>query len=121
MIELYSELLGVNYAWDKYDQSIIPDFTYGGMENVSATTQTDLALHPAGGEPEASGRGLAAHELAHQWFGDLTTTADLADISVNEVITTYMEAVQEEETRRWGAAQLHWWGQQQQAMQAGQD
>ena len=47
MIELYSQLLGVPFQWDKYDESVIPDFTYGGMENVSATTQTDLALHPA--------------------------------------------------------------------------
>ena len=120
MIELYSQLLGVNYAWDKYDQSIIPDFTYGGMENVSATTQTDLALHPAGAEPEGSGRALAAHELAHQWFGDLTTTADWADIWLNEGITTYMESVQNEKTRGWDAGQLSWWGQQQQAMQADQ-
>ena len=121
MIDLYSQLLGVSYPWDKYDQSIIPDFTYGGMENVSATTQTDLALHPAGGEPEASGRGLVAHELAHQWFGDLTTTADWADIWLNEGITTYMESVHNEKTRGWDAGQLSWWGQQQQAMQADQN
>ena len=57
MIELYSQVLGVNFPWDKYDQSIIPDFTYGGMENVSATTQTDLALHSAASEPGNSGRG----------------------------------------------------------------
>ena len=47
MIEIYSRVLGVNFPWAKYDQSVIPDFTYGGMENVSATTQTDLALHGA--------------------------------------------------------------------------
>jgi aminopeptidase N len=121
MIELYSEVLGVNFAWDKYDQSIIPDFTYGGMENVSATTQTDLALHPVGDEPDGSGRGLNAHELAHQWFGDLTTTATWADIWLNEGITTYMESVQEEKTRGWDAAQLNWYSEQQQAMQADQN
>ena len=57
MIEIYSRVLGVNFPWAKYDQSVIPDFTYGGMENVSATTQTDLALHGAGGEPEIIGQG----------------------------------------------------------------
>jgi len=57
MIEIYSRVLSVNFPWSKYDQSVIPDFTYGGMENVSATTQTDLALHGAGGEPELTGRG----------------------------------------------------------------
>ncbi|MGH7523261.1 MAG: M1 family metallopeptidase, partial [Gemmatimonadales bacterium] len=121
MIELYSQLLGVNFPWDKYDQSIIPDFTYGGMENVSATTQTDLALHSAATEPASNGRGLDAHELAHQWFGDYTTTADWADIWLNEGITTYMESVQEEKTRGWDDAELNWYNQQQAAMQADQN
>jgi aminopeptidase N len=119
MIELYSQLL-VPFPWAKYDQSAIPDFTYGGMENVSATTQTDEALHSAGDEPESSGRGLVAHELAHQWFGDLTTTADWADAWLNEGMATYMESVEYEKTRGWDAGQLSWIGQQQQAMAADQ-
>jgi len=118
MIEIYSEILGVNFPWAKYSQSVIPDFTYGGMENVSATTQTDLALHAEGGEPENNGRGLDAHELAHQWFGDLTTTATWAHAWLNEGLTTYMESVEEEKSRGWDAAQLNWIGQQRQAMAA---
>ena len=117
MIELYSRLL-VPYPWAKYDQSAIPDFTYGGMENVSATTQTDQALHSAGDEPENEGRGLVAHELAHQWFGDLTTTADWAEAWLNEGMATYMESVQNEKTRGWAAGQLSWIGQQEEAMAA---
>jgi aminopeptidase N len=120
MIELYSQLL-VPFPWAKYDQSAIPDFTYGGMENVSATTQTDEALHSAGDEPEQSGRGLVAHELAHQWFGDLITTADWAEAWLNEGMATYMESVQNEKSRGWDAGQLSWIGQQQQAMQADQN
>jgi aminopeptidase N len=118
MIELYSQVLGVPFAWDKYDQSIIPDFTYGGMENVSATTQTDLALLATGDQSDFAVRGLDAHELAHQWFGDLTTTATWAHIWLNEGITTYMESVQEEKTRGWDAAELNWYQEQQQAMGA---
>ena len=117
MIELFSQLL-VPFPWAKYDQAAIPDFTYGGMENVSATTQTDEALHSAAGEPESSGRGLVAHELAHQWFGDLTTTADWADAWLNEGMATYLESVQAEMTRGRDAGELEWIGQQQQAMQA---
>ncbi|MDE3216458.1 MAG: HEAT repeat domain-containing protein [Gemmatimonadota bacterium] len=118
MIELYSRLTGVPFPWDKYDQSWIPDFTYGGMENVSATTQTDLSLPGAGNDPMEGSRGLVAHELAHQWFGDYETTANWANAWLNEGLTTYMESVQNEKTRGWDAAQLEWWGQQQQAMQA---
>jgi aminopeptidase N len=118
MIEIYSRVLGVNYPWAKYDQAIIPDFTYGGMENVSATTQTDLALHDASSEPEWSGRGLNAHELAHQWFGDLTTTATWAHAWVNEGLTTYMESVHEEQSRGREAAQWNWINEQRQAMNA---
>ena len=117
MIETYSRVLGVPFPWDKYDQSIIPDFTYGGMENVSATTQTDQALAPAGSPIDAV-RSLVAHELAHQWFGDLTTAATWAHIWLNEGLTTYMESVQEEKTRGWDAGELEWLGQQQQAMAA---
>ncbi len=118
MIEIYSRVLGVNFPWAKYDQAVIPDFTYGGMENVSATTQTDLALHGAGGEPEVNGRGLDAHELAHQWFGDLTTTATWAHAWLNEGLTTYMESVQNEKSRGWEAGQLSWIDQQRQARDA---
>ncbi len=118
MIEIYSQVLGVNYPWPKYSQAVIPDFTYGGMENVSATTQTDLVLHGAEGEPEESGRGLAAHELAHQWFGDLTTTATWSHAWLNEGLTTYMESVQNEKSRGWSAGQRSWYNQQQEAMGA---
>ena len=117
MMEIYSRVLGVNFPWDKYDQSIIPDFTYGGMENVSATTQTDQALVPVGAEPDAV-RGLVAHELAHQWFGDYTTAATWAHIFLNEGLTTYMESVQDEHSRGWDDAELEWLGQQREAMGA---
>ena len=116
MIELFSRLL-VPFPWAKYDQSAVADFTYGGMENVSATTQTDDALHPASSEPFEA-RGLVAHELAHQWFGDLTTTADWADAWLNEGMATYLESVQTEMTRGLAAAEEEWTGQQEQAMAA---
>ena len=108
----------MNFPWAKYDQAVIPDFTYGGMENVSATTQTDSAATGASGEPEFSGRSLISHELAHQWFGDLTTTATWAHAWVNEGLTTYMESVHEEQSRGREAAQWNWINQQRQAMQA---
>ena len=116
-IELYSQLL-VPYPWPKYDQAAVPDPAYGGLENVSATSQTDLALHGAGDEPESSGRWLVTHELAHQWFGDLVTTAGWADAWLNEGLATYMESVEAEKTRGPDAGALAWIQQQEQAMAA---
>ncbi len=118
MIEVYSRLLDLPFPWDKYDQSWIPDFTYGGMENVSATTQTDLDLPGPGNDPWEGSRSLVAHELAHQWFGDYETTANWANIWLNEGFATYMESVENEMTRGWSTAQLEWYQQQQSAMNA---
>ena len=67
--------LGYRYPWVKYDQIVVDDFMYGGMENTTATVLTDRTLHLAKDEPSTSSRGLVAHELAHQWFGDLVSIA----------------------------------------------
>ncbi|HWD38804.1 MAG TPA: M1 family aminopeptidase, partial [Fimbriimonas sp.] len=53
-------------------------------ENVSCTTQTIGALFPATAKPNQDSTGLVAHELAHQWFGDLITTHDWSHIWLNE-------------------------------------
>lgn len=73
MIELFSTLTGVDYPFDKFAQEVVGDFIYGGMENTTAVTQTIRTLHKPDTEPVNDSTGLVAHELAHQWFGDLIT------------------------------------------------
>ena len=97
-VDFFSRKTGVAYPWAKYDQIVIPEFQYGGMENVSATSQNDSEiLHPAWSEPQANSIDLMSHELGHQWFGDLLTTKSWAHVWLNEGFATFMEEAFHEE------------------------
>lgn len=93
MIEFFSTKLGVPYAYPKYSQVAALDFIYGGMENTSSTTQTALTLHDERAHLDFSSDPLVAHELAHQWFGDLVTCKDWSHAWLNESFATYFEAL----------------------------
>jgi aminopeptidase N len=84
MVRFYSELTGVKYPWSKYSQATVADYMFGGMENVSATTQTITTLHRHADQPLNDSEGLVLHELAHQWFGDYVTTPNWSHIWINE-------------------------------------
>jgi aminopeptidase N len=91
MIETFSRLTGVDYPWPRYDQVVVHDFVFGGMENIGCTTMIDSLLvdprTPAEWDPDA----LVSHELAHQWFGDLVTCQDWSQGWLNESWATFME------------------------------
>jgi len=93
MIDFFSKKLGVPYPYAKYSQVAAIDFIYGGMENTSCTTQTALTLHDARAHIDFSSDPLVAHELAHQWFGDLVTCKDWSHAWLNESFATYFEAL----------------------------
>jgi len=113
MMEHFSQLLGVDYAWPRYDQVVVHDFVFGGMENVACTTMTELLLADERAALESRATSLVAHELAHQWFGNLVTCQDWSQGWLNESWATYMEALWTEHDRpqdeaiwyRWETAQ----------------
>lgn len=91
MVKFFSEKIGVRYPWDKYAQVPATDFIFGGMENTTATIQTETTLHDDRAHLDFSSNPLVSHELAHQWFGDMLTCRDWSHGWLNEGFTTYME------------------------------
>ena len=95
MIDFFSNRIGFAYPYEKYSQVAVTDFIFGGMEHTTVTTQTDDALHDERAHEEAKyfSEGLCAHELAHQWFGDLITCKDWSHLWLNESFATYFDAL----------------------------
>src|ERR1043166_424048 len=93
IMEFFNQEIGVPYPWPKYDQVCVNDFVAGGMENTSATTLTDRTLCTDDTENIHSSDSLVAHEMAHQWFGDLVTCKDWSHIWLNEGFATYYDAL----------------------------
>ncbi len=95
IMAFFEEEIGIPYPWAKYDQVVVDDFGWGGMENTTITTLNDRTLHTTETENLRDSQGLVAHELAHQWFGDLVTCKDWSHVWLNEGFATYYDALYE--------------------------
>jgi len=94
MIAFYSRILGVEFPWNKYSQMTARDYVSGAMENTTATLHTDALQQNArqlvdGNKYEE----YVAHELFHQWFGDLVTCESWSNLTVNESFANYSETL----------------------------
>ncbi len=92
MVKFFSEKTGVKYPYPKYAQTMGYEFN-GGMENISATTQTDSMIVDERTLLDEDQDSLQSHELAHQWFGDYVTCRDWSEIWLNESFATYMQTL----------------------------
>ncbi|MDB5121457.1 MAG: Membrane alanyl aminopeptidase [Sphingobacteriales bacterium] len=91
MMQFFSKKLGVDYPWDKYSQIVVRDFVSGAMENTSATVLFDKMNMTEGQYLDQDYEDFIAHELFHQWFGDLVTAESWSNLSLNESFATYGE------------------------------
>ncbi len=95
MMDLFSDITGYPYPWEKYGHAIVQDFIFAGQENVSISTLTDGTIHDASAHLDRNSDGLVAHELAHQWFGNLVSFRDWSEVWLSEGFATYLTLLSE--------------------------
>ncbi|MDO1500413.1 M1 family metallopeptidase [Winogradskyella maritima] len=86
--EMESEI-GVPFPWQNYKQIPVHDFLYAGMENASATIFSDAFVVDSIGFNDKNYINVNAHEMAHQWFGDLVTAKSGEHHWLQEGFATY--------------------------------
>jgi aminopeptidase N len=93
MLDLFSALTGVEYPYPTYREVFVQRFLYTGMENTTSTVMHRRVLgtddDPAQGD---GGESVTAHELAHQWYGDLLTCDTWTELWLNEGFATFFAA-----------------------------
>jgi len=99
IIRFFSDYTGYPYPYKHYTQIAVPEFVFGGMENFTVTTQTDLTLHDDRARLDMDSNGLVAHEAAHMWFGDIVTARTWSHAWLHESFATYFDALYTRESK----------------------
>ncbi len=97
ILEFLEKKTGVEYPWQNYKQIPVRNFLYAGMENTGATIFSDLFLIDSTAFADRNYVNVNAHEMAHQWFGDLVTAASGEHHWLQEGFATYYALLAEKE------------------------
>ena len=103
MIAYFEKRLGVPFPWQKYDQIVVRDFVSGAMENTTASIFMEELLLDEREALDSEWDYIIAHELFHQWFGDLVTAESWSNLTLNEAFANYSEYLWNE--KRYGQDQ----------------
>ena len=97
MIAFFEKILGTPYPWPKYAQITGQDYVSGAMENTTSTLHAAWAQQNARELTDGNQwEPVIAHELFHQWFGDLVTAESWSNLTVNESFADYSEYLWDE-------------------------
>lgn len=89
--------IGMPYPWQNYKQVPVRDFLYAGMENTTATFFSEAFVVDSTGFNDRNYVNVNAHELAHQWFGNLVTEKTNEDHWLQEGFATYYALLAEKD------------------------
>ncbi|RDC64779.1 M1 family aminopeptidase [Adhaeribacter pallidiroseus] len=96
MMEFFSKKLGVDFPWQKYASVVVRDYVSGAMENTTASVFMESLQLSRRELLDTNWDFIIAHELFHQWFGDLVTLESWANLPLNESFANYSEYLWEE-------------------------
>jgi aminopeptidase N len=97
LLDFFESETGMSYPWQNYKQIPVQDFLYAGMENTGTTIFSDNFLIDSIGFNDQNYVNVNAHELAHQWFGNLVTAASYEDHWLQEGFATYYALLAEKD------------------------
>lgn len=97
IFDFFESEIGVKYPWGIYRQVPVKDFLYGGMENTTSTIFSQDYVVDEIGFNDRNYINVNAHELAHQWFGDLITATSGKHHWLQEGFATYYALLAEKE------------------------